>query len=397
MASKKDKGRKKDIRIENKAVSGGESNGAFVLKDAIQKVCGPLGPTQRMNNTDKNLNLERTLDKYGDTWKQKLGKVLEFLRKYEWEAVITAATSLIEDINSKCPIVKTVHTPTTSGSNEPEIQVGFVTTFVFERYRATEYRAIARKCLGDLERAIDDATDALRQMQAPVDCGDLKMTGKITMLRTRGLCLEELGRLPEAVLDYRGVLAIRRIIREKPEWGKAEFLQELNDFFRATILVKQASGVIRPYFSKKERRAIEKELRINEFDHESYKICAGCKKPALKLCIRCQLSWYCSKDCQTAAWHAGHKKTCGKIKMKFLSSGAVDCGIHKNGGVCYALREEGQVRVYMKGEEANTLFDSLSNNDAIVERIGLGGEVSQSTVDTIEQMMQLFFSMVKHC
>ena len=32
----------------------------------------------------------------------------------------------------------------------------------------------------------------------------------------------------------------------------------------------------------------------------------------LKSCVRCQSVSYCSKECQTADWKAGHKRTCGK-------------------------------------------------------------------------------------
>ncbi|XP_035683002.1 uncharacterized protein LOC118420332 [Branchiostoma floridae] len=43
-----------------------------------------------------------------------------------------------------------------------------------------------------------------------------------------------------------------------------------------------------------------------------------CGKPgyrsALKLCGRCKLTRYCSRDCQIQHWSVGHKKCCGQDK-----------------------------------------------------------------------------------
>ncbi|ORY88897.1 hypothetical protein BCR35DRAFT_301265 [Leucosporidium creatinivorum] len=41
--------------------------------------------------------------------------------------------------------------------------------------------------------------------------------------------------------------------------------------------------------------------------------CAVCDKAnSTKQCGRCKAETYCSVECQTSAWKAGHKKTCGK-------------------------------------------------------------------------------------
>jgi len=37
--------------------------------------------------------------------------------------------------------------------------------------------------------------------------------------------------------------------------------------------------------------------------------CSACGKPAEKRCSRCKLEWYCSRECQVAAWK-DHKKLC---------------------------------------------------------------------------------------
>ena len=53
---------------------------------------------------------------------------------------------------------------------------------------------------------------------------------------------------------------------------------------------------------------------------------AGCGQPlaapgqlpsgsVLKLCTKCRLVAYCSKECQTADWKRGHKKVCGTRRV----------------------------------------------------------------------------------
>ena len=37
--------------------------------------------------------------------------------------------------------------------------------------------------------------------------------------------------------------------------------------------------------------------------------CGKCGKQATKKCSRCQLEWYCSRECQVASWK-GHKLVC---------------------------------------------------------------------------------------
>mmetsp|Transcript_21789 Transcript_21789/g.43641 ORF Transcript_21789/g.43641 Transcript_21789/m.43641 type:complete len:565 (+) Transcript_21789:290-1984(+) len=53
---------------------------------------------------------------------------------------------------------------------------------------------------------------------------------------------------------------------------------------------------------------------------EESKICSHCQKAAedcpgekLKNCARCRGAWYCGRDCQAAAWKAGHKLDCVKL------------------------------------------------------------------------------------
>ena len=62
-----------------------------------------------------------------------------------------------------------------------------------------------------------------------------------------------------------------------------------------------------------------KKKQIKEFMRNGFsdRICKNCnktgKRKEMKVCKRCRMSWYCSKECQTAQWEK-HKKYCTKFK-----------------------------------------------------------------------------------
>ena len=56
---------------------------------------------------------------------------------------------------------------------------------------------------------------------------------------------------------------------------------------------------------------------MDRIKSEESKKCSYCLKKAedfpggkLKNCARCSGAWYCGRDCQVAAWKAGHKLDC---------------------------------------------------------------------------------------
>lgn len=51
--------------------------------------------------------------------------------------------------------------------------------------------------------------------------------------------------------------------------------------------------------------------------------CARCGKPAEKRCSRCHNEWYCSRDCQVAAWK-GHKSVCDLVAAHGAGPGNAD-------------------------------------------------------------------------
>ena len=57
-----------------------------------------------------------------------------------------------------------------------------------------------------------------------------------------------------------------------------------------------------------------------EQEHFGAQFMLGCKcfscgnTGTMKCCSRCKCAYYCSRDCQAAAWKSGHKATCKQIR-----------------------------------------------------------------------------------
>merc|ERR1712146_552385 len=70
----------------------------------------------------------------------------------------------------------------------------------------------------------------------------------------------------------------------------------------------------------------------NSFDIESCleePKCAKCGAPAEKRCSRCKNEWYCSRDCQVAAWE-GHKTVCDIVCKDRAQHGIRDYGFKRS-------------------------------------------------------------------
>ncbi len=49
--------------------------------------------------------------------------------------------------------------------------------------------------------------------------------------------------------------------------------------------------------------------------------CFSCGKTGkMKRCPRCNCAFYCSRECQAAAWNGGHKAACKQIRRKQQSA-----------------------------------------------------------------------------
>ena len=50
-------------------------------------------------------------------------------------------------------------------------------------------------------------------------------------------------------------------------------------------------------------------------------VCFSCGKTGnMKCCARCKCAYYCSRECQAAAWNSGHKAACKQIRRKQQSA-----------------------------------------------------------------------------
>jgi hypothetical protein len=71
------------------------------------------------------------------------------------------------------------------------------------------------------------------------------------------------------------------------------------------------------------------KILMDKIKSEESKKCSYCLKKAedcpggtLKSCARCSGAWYCGRECQVAAWKAGHKLDCVKL------DGPADAALH---------------------------------------------------------------------
>ena len=91
--------------------------------------------------------------------------------------------------------------------------------------------------------------------------------------------------------------------------------------YRSLRLCVAASAVEEVSMKELIARAVRSESRADKADREAkgcIHICGleGCKEVGRKLCSRCRLVYYCSKEHQLKAWKEGHKKICVARKQE---------------------------------------------------------------------------------
>lgn len=73
------------------------------------------------------------------------------------------------------------------------------------------------------------------------------------------------------------------------------------------------------YWDIGDKKGVEQELRIYNFVPTYEKWCLYCKKKGVsKHCSRCRTIYFCSDQCQRAAWPV-HKKHCGRNQFSICS------------------------------------------------------------------------------
>jgi len=124
--------------------------------------------------------------------------------------------------------------------------------------------------------------------------------------------------------------------------------------------------------------------------------CDVCGKPATLRCSRCQSTWYCTKDCQVAAW-PNHKKTvCNdsyKANQLTLHKQEFDRIIKHYKLDTDEKSEEIATFLTKSGDSSNVSASSFAekfgttNEEAVVflEWIKVGVQFKEQSIDTAKQ------------
>lgn len=211
--------------------------------------------------------------------------------------IIVMTTELLHDIESA---FRGVGYSTDYANKEAVNNV----VFVYPQPYCYHLRSLAYSRFEMFNECIEDCNTGLLLSE----CGMSKQAGffQIAFLMKRGNSLRSLGRLDEAIVDFRAAVAAFRIKTETwegwPKWQDAK-----TALLFTTCLQKIRLG--RPYFTDEEREALFKEMSCGFYSKELYK-CLECgKSSGLRLCSSCHHALFCGKECQTKAWK-NHKKDC---------------------------------------------------------------------------------------
>ncbi|XP_078603148.1 uncharacterized protein LOC144877119 [Branchiostoma floridae x Branchiostoma japonicum] len=120
--------------------------------------------------------------------------------------------------------------------------------------------------------------------------------------------------------DHNHVDTVRRLLEIGARCDENEESWKLIEEARKTRLLRCCNPKCgKPGYSLRENRcSVEESYDLIEEARKSKLLrCCNpkCGKPgyrsALKLCVGCKLTRYCSRDCQKQHWSVGHKKCCG--------------------------------------------------------------------------------------
>ena len=83
-------------------------------------------------------------------------------------------------------------------------------------------------------------------------------------------------------------------------------------WFHKTGAASRCEGCSNPHCWKESWKRWMDRIKVEESKKCSYclKKAEDCPGRKLKSCAKCSGAWYCSRDCQVAAWKAGHKRDC---------------------------------------------------------------------------------------
>lgn len=280
---------------------------------------------------------------------------------------IEMATDLLDDIQSTMAHIQ---------SDLEDMMKGDVRIAIEPEVDAYHLRSLAYLNLNMYEECIEDCTQGLQ-------CGLSKQASfyEVAFLMKRGISLKHLGRLNEAIIDYRAAVAAFRLTTQTwPGWPTLE--DATKGLFFATC--DQKIGLPRPHFSIEERDSLLKELDLGIYQEDQLK-CLQCGQSsinALCMCTGCRRAWFCDQECQRKAWKSGHKKMC-KAPLFHVLVGDAD-------EMRREIAEDGFITVFhghepaaiMQDPASGELFNSLRDNEsAAFGQFGVGanGELTVGT------------------
>jgi len=169
------------------------------------------------------------------------------------------------------------------------------------------YRAQACRGLGDFEKSIEYATEAIRLYSYESSGGGEHVASTkpalmnllVGALMYRGTSSERLGRFEDALADYRGVCAAIRLVGLTRWCRQPSIHAATTSVLRSLAKIKNRDEAPRPHYSESEREAWQKELGIGDYSYDKY-MCANCgatRSDSVKLlvCTACKKKWFCSK------------------------------------------------------------------------------------------------------
>ena len=209
---------------------------------------------------------------------------------------------------------------------------------------------------------VDDATDVIQ-----MTTGTRRAAAYGTRAKAKGLSRRRDG----VLADYREAL-------KNIDAKDLEFRNLLRRQIVEELAKDKADCKTRPHYDRDERHRLAKELRMFAYAPSNYRcLTCGASKKALSRCSRCQLVWFCSRECQAAGWSA-HKRACYDVDDEKVPP--IEITLSRNQVPAYhdfldrqttcfhhTLPDGTILSLFLdNGDDPKRIFDSLSNRSVTV-------------------------------
>lgn len=219
---------------------------------------------------------------------------------------------------------------------------------------------LARKAAADGLRVLSATRNADFVPYSPQSMVEDMDSEKAQLLYYRGLAALKLFDADGAFVDLRAACILKR---DSPGTNDGcsfvECMQAMLDAMGLRNLHTE-----RPHYTKRERAKFNKELRLGPYAPALY-VCAlpGCSTASdLKLCSKCEASWYCTVDHQKQGWKK-HKQQCKPVERLSLP-GSLRAEISETlDGRGYGVLAHETGSWLLMRDKAGVIFDSLSDQN----------------------------------